>query len=291
MQKTFLLGVGGHKCGTTWLHDYLSRSPQSQMGIFKEYHVFDALHLDNATIFYDRRLEEARKALANPAYRFDADPKLWKSLTFLADVQEYFDYFQTLLRKPRFLLTGDITPSYSGLSIEILRFIRQQILKRDLRIRVIFLMRDPVERSWSAVRMRRRGQLRDNPDLNFATSEDEDLAALFQSKNFTLRASYDSTIANLREVFAPEELYFGFYETLFNISEVQKICNFLGLDYSAPDFEVQKNVSPKSAEISDAVRIAVRTAYAGSYAAAAAIYRKGPLREIWPSATILDSSL
>lgn len=42
MPRTFLLGVGGHNCGTTWLHDDLSKSPQADMGVFKEYHAFDA---------------------------------------------------------------------------------------------------------------------------------------------------------------------------------------------------------------------------------------------------------
>lgn len=38
----FLLGVGGQKCGTSWLHDMLARSDQVDMGFKKESHIFDA---------------------------------------------------------------------------------------------------------------------------------------------------------------------------------------------------------------------------------------------------------
>ena len=45
MTKTFLLGVGCQKGGTTWLYDYLATSPQFKHGHRKEYHVFDAIDL------------------------------------------------------------------------------------------------------------------------------------------------------------------------------------------------------------------------------------------------------
>ena len=46
MQKTFLLGVGAQKAGTSWLHDQLNRRRDADFGFLKEYHVFDALELE-----------------------------------------------------------------------------------------------------------------------------------------------------------------------------------------------------------------------------------------------------
>ena len=43
--RTFLLGVGAQKAGTTWLHKYLTASPQMVRGYRKEYHVFDSSDL------------------------------------------------------------------------------------------------------------------------------------------------------------------------------------------------------------------------------------------------------
>ena len=39
--ERFILGVGAQKCGTTWLHGYLSGHPQVQMPALKELHYFD----------------------------------------------------------------------------------------------------------------------------------------------------------------------------------------------------------------------------------------------------------
>ncbi len=37
MDKTFVLGVGGAKCGTTWLYHYLSALEGADLGMRKEY--------------------------------------------------------------------------------------------------------------------------------------------------------------------------------------------------------------------------------------------------------------
>lgn len=265
MTRTFLLGVGGHKCGTTWLHDYLSKSPQTKMGVFKEYHVFDALTLAEDHSFYTRRIEEARAALAAPDFRFDQDPRLWLRLSFLADTDAYFDYFAGLMAKPRFRLTGDITPAYSGLSARTFRLIRRKVLARDLRIRVIFLMRDPLERCWSAVRMGRRETLRARPGYVFRRTEAEDVVRLVANRNFVTRTRYDRTITALEQVFAPEEILYGFYETLFDRAEVQRICDFLGIDMHEPEFEVRKNVSPKTESLEPQAERAVVDSYRETY--------------------------
>ena len=278
---TFLLGVGGHKCGTTWLHDYLSKSPQAHMGVFKEYHVFDALTLPEGSDFYERRIAQARKALEAPKPRLDADPRLWKALSFLADPQEYYAYFARLLAAPGIRLTGDITPAYAGLSTETLAGIRDGITAQGLRIRVVFLMRDPLERAWSAVRMRRRDTSRRNPAHGFAQSEAADLIALAATPYFTLRTRYDNTIAALEQVFAPGEILYGFYESLFDRAEVARICAFLGIDMHEPEFDLRKNVSPKSESLDPQAERAVVAQYRETYEFIAARFGAEHVAAIW----------
>jgi len=41
--KTFLLGVGCQKGGTTWLRDYLAQAPECSPGFDTEYTIFDSL--------------------------------------------------------------------------------------------------------------------------------------------------------------------------------------------------------------------------------------------------------
>ena len=49
MQKTFILGVGSQKGGTTWLHRQLTSNATVDLGHKKEYHVFDSIELQEQT--------------------------------------------------------------------------------------------------------------------------------------------------------------------------------------------------------------------------------------------------
>ena len=41
--KTFLLGIGAQKAGTSWLYEYLARRDEIFMSPIKEMHVFDII--------------------------------------------------------------------------------------------------------------------------------------------------------------------------------------------------------------------------------------------------------
>lgn len=47
----FLLGVGTQKSGTSWLYTQLQKSPETNMGLLKEYHIWDALFIDHFSHF------------------------------------------------------------------------------------------------------------------------------------------------------------------------------------------------------------------------------------------------
>jgi hypothetical protein len=108
----FLLGVGGQKCGTSWLHDMLMRSGQVDMGFNKEYHIFDARTLPECARFKDGPLKryDRQVAAGTPP---EPDTKLWLRAHFLRDPETYYDYFAQRLVPQDVRLTGDITPSCS----------------------------------------------------------------------------------------------------------------------------------------------------------------------------------
>ena len=116
------------------------------------------------------------------------------------------------------------------------------------------------------------------------TSEAEDLQKLYKSDNFLLRGRYDRTIQTILSVFPRDEIFFGFYETLFNAACIAELCRFLGLDYVEPDFGVQKNVSPKQVDISEDLKAEVARFYAPSYHAAAQVLSEEVVQAAWPSA-------
>lgn len=56
------------------------------------------------------------------------------------------------------------------------------------------------------------------------------------------RGRYDLTISSVLKVFDDQDVFFGFYETLFTEKEVRRLCNFLGIGYAEPDFSREFNV-------------------------------------------------
>ena len=53
-------------------------------------------------------------------------PRTWRRQRFLDRPERYYAYFASLLKRPGIQLTGDITPSYSGLSAATLRPVASQ---------------------------------------------------------------------------------------------------------------------------------------------------------------------
>ena len=148
MEKTFLLGVGCQKGGTSWLHNYLSKHPNTNMGFAKEYHIFDALTIPACERHRD---EKSRYSFVFKDMKYKLWPRRLLGVKlrreFYSDTGKYFDYFDRIAEpSDGVTLTGDITPSYAGLSPEVYKEIKDGAEARGFRVKVIFLMRDPVER-------------------------------------------------------------------------------------------------------------------------------------------------
>ena len=265
---TFLLGVGCQKGGTAWMHRYLESSPQCDPGFRKEYHVWDALDLPSGRL--------ARERIENQGGR---------RAEFLVDPDDYFDYFSGLLGAPPVRLTADITPAYAGLSVERLGSVRAGFEARAVRPVAVYLMRDPVERIWSAVRMdvQRRGD-------GDPTAVEARLRVVADDDQYARRTRYDHTIGRLDEVFGADGVFYGFYERLFDVATLRDLCAFLGIDFHEPDLGRQVNVSPKrDGALSDDTSAALARRFAPVYEAVAARFPDVDLPALWPSMRYLNA--
>jgi Sulfotransferase domain len=282
--KIFLLGVGAHKSGTTWLYDYLRRHPNAAMGFTKEYHVFDALYIGAEDIrrkFLQARINRVLHAATPP------NPADLTLLRFLGDPESYFGYFQHLVHKtPGILVTGDITPTYSSLPEEGFRHIRNGVTGRGFSIRVVFSMRDPVERCISAARF----DLRNAGVMRTPETEIRHLGESFLSERYQIRSRYDQTLRNLEKVFAPDQVHCLFYEELFCEESLRKICDFLPIPYIGTDFTHRVNESRTAHEIPLELRTAIARFYRPVYDAV--MQRFGPerIKSLWPSCALLDQA-
>lgn len=220
-QKTFVLGLGAPKSGTTWLHRYISEASVSNMGCRKEYRVLPGLFSDaplrsrfNFYRLFDRKFGVLPIPNIGQVER----------LKMISRKGYYERYFAGLVNDDVWL-TGDISPSYMTMTADQLSSVAQQLRAVGFQVKVIFLMRDPVKRCWSGARMRIR-----NRDQGFENlSEEEVVRQIYSSKGVDARTRYDHTMATIDEVFAPEDVFFGLFEELFTEAQVDRLSEFLGV--------------------------------------------------------------
>jgi hypothetical protein len=223
----FLLGLGAQKAGTSWLHAQLNRRRDADFGFLKEYHIHDALTLPTAG-FSGRRGRSLLK------------PRTWRRQRFLERPERYYAYFTSLLKHPGIRLTGDITPSYSGLSSNTLQAIQRGFAAQDIPVRPVFLMRDPIERIISSLRMHRRKQ-----GLRDSAGEIQALHQLCHERpeRINLRSDYGHTLTALQNSFGLKHCFIGTYEQLFHQDCWAELCRFLGVRYQEPKWEQRVNAS------------------------------------------------
>lgn len=250
--KTFILGVGAQKAGTTWLHAYLSSQPSVAAGPFKEYHIWDAVSLP---LFSNFRVAAAQADLSQR-------DRLRRQMQ--NDESVYFDFFMQILRAPGKSIAYDITPSYSALPVAVLQKIDSGFASRGMDMKAVFLMRDPVERCWSAARdshQREQGNTRASAEYVLAHA----LSPQSQS-----RTNYRLTLDNLVGALQPGRRYVGLYEEMHTVEKITALSDFCGVASQPEKAAIRANVSRKVDELDPRVAAAIARHFRPIYDMAAA---------------------
>ena len=264
MEKTFILGVGCQKGGTTWLYKQLIKCKFVDMGFTKEHHVLDVKYMGcNDPV--EKTLKDRSKLTRKwGIIKSQEEKNLDLLVKFRQDIDSYYNFFDKLIStKPEVNFVGDISPSYAGLSVDALKEVKEELAKRGYNIKVIFLMRDPFERICSAVRMSRRPNRRKTKEL--ITSEEIDTFAYYKSEHCRLRTQYEKTMRNLDAVFEPVQVFYSIYEKLFSKQENQCLEKFLNIPDFKPDFNKVFNKSKKTETISEQLKRDIVNYYADTY--------------------------
>ena len=217
MKKTFILGIGAPKAGTTWLYAYLESANGFVHGLQKEMHIWDAVHIP-----------ECRRFLVSLG-----QPTLQIETLLRREMQQhpeaYFTYVEQLLSLENATHAADITPSYAGLSSGQFCFIWNGLQARGIDTKIVFLMRDPVERCWSMLRMFRSSEhLRGVHNyLDYSKSDDQILLDYARSDNARVRTNYQKTMTALIDSGIPNsQIHTGLYEEMFKPSHLEALSAF-----------------------------------------------------------------
>jgi hypothetical protein len=209
------VGVGAPRSGTSWLFEVLSRHPALWLPPVKELHYFDEPVRSKRYYNYLRMRLISGLWGRRPLSRFD----------FLYFLRHRSDDWYCGLFAParcRGLITGEITPAYSTLSEGELD--RLRVVNPD--VKLIYIMRDPVLRSWSAVMKLQRKLGRSG-----APTAAEAIRHA-RSEGISRRSSYLNCIERLERVFSPHQIFYGFFEQLAETPAnlVGDILEFVGAE-------------------------------------------------------------
>ena len=147
------LCIGAQKAGTTWLHDNLVRHPTIWLPPVKEIHYFDRPHVTIHGRLFGRasRLRRARAHLHRTSMAFaqgraSAGELRWAVRYCFGPRSDA--WYAALFDQPG-KVTGEICPGYARLAKPVI----QRIAGLMPEGKIIFLLRHPIERAWSAAVM------------------------------------------------------------------------------------------------------------------------------------------
>lgn len=273
---TLLFCAGAVKAGTSWLYEYLRGHPETYLRSIKEMQFFNKL--DEGAL--GARVQRMKKEIAGMEAELDsgkarfpvwvlqqiADRVEYCRLMTAADpVAAYLRYLTAGATGKR--LVGEMTPEYGLLPVARMRDL--QGLAAD--VRWVFVMRDPVERLWSHVRMlvKRAAAAPEAFAAACAVKFDEVLAG--QALDVAHRGDYAAIHGRLVQAVPSDKRLVTTYEGMITPQGVARVTRFLGLsDHPAP---LQKRVHAGTpVDMPDALRQRARDWLRPQYAFVAATF-------------------
>jgi len=243
--------VGATKAGTSWLYRYLHDHPDCAMPAVKEAHywdTFDADDLEKQLVFYRVRLREMRDTKLDAAdagrgwqvENLDRRINEMKALVAVLEGDRTDDraYLGWMLDgRTDGQIVGDMTPNYATLSDDMIARMRDAAPASKF----IFLIRDPLDRLWSHIRMQARRQ-RQAHEVYEKKSNNILYRMLNrgQETHILERGDYPKIIRKLRRLIPEGRLLIQFAEDLFTPLGLKRVCDFLGIATVKP--EVQQPV-------------------------------------------------
>ncbi|MBF9060835.1 hypothetical protein HKCCSP123_16760 [Rhodobacterales bacterium HKCCSP123] len=242
---TFLYCIGAQKAGTTWLHDYFCDHPDVHVPAVKELHYFNSIFGDERRASAQRRAQMLARAMGekwgyDQPRRTDDDVIPYPSVEYQAALlYMHADRSPDHRAYRRILLNGwrgeavaaDITPAYAVLEADAYA----EMLRIAPGAKFLFIMRDPLKRLISSLRMRHETDVA--PVI--ALQGIDQLCEAYLDGHLAgaeRRSHYRKTITELESVVPREQICYLFYERLFTADAINGLADWLGIFYMPAEF-------------------------------------------------------
>ena len=254
-KKPTFICIGPEKTGTSWLYENLKAHPQVYLPPVKEIRYFwETAYLPDQDItkrltnnhwhnalyrnYLNKKVNFYRNnqnKLANENAEL-IEQLIWdfKYLLLPHDDDWYFSLFANSNEK----VSGDITPLYYQIPDQEIQHIRN--ILPDLKI--IILLRNPIDRAWSKAKM----NLCQHQGKKLKDVSKDEFYNNF-AKEYEQLPSYISLIEKWNKYFPEQNIYIGYYDKLVTQPSqlFDEICNFLEISPNLFPANKRDNLSAK----------------------------------------------
>ncbi len=235
--------IGAQRSGTSWLNKNLRPHPEIWLTPIKELHHFNADKKTSAKRRHRVTKHLRRRFLRMLRQIVTLDKQLLSDIAWDA---HYFlrkrtnDWYVKLFRPGPGQIAGEATPAYATLSLKKIQEIRQI----NPNMKLIYIMRDPIERSWSGATK----DLAKRKKRMLSEVSDEEIYAKLRREGAMMRSNHLQAMETWQSVFPPEQFFTAFFEDIVERPEelLLNVYQFLGITRSQEyiSINVHKKVNP-----------------------------------------------
>lgn len=248
------LCIGAQKAGTTWVYDNIRFHPDVWVppSPLKELHYFDnkVPHKELLSIgrySHGGLIKRYSPLLYNPSW--EVFRWLWR---FNHHANDSMHWYRSLFTKPG-KVSGDITPEYSTLDDRGVEYAKKVVGDK---CKVFIILRDPVSRSWSAIKMLYRNYK--GSDVNAEAVSP--LITNMQLRYSVLRSDYSRMITTWKHHFGEENFAVFFYDDLVKdpVVFLENICRYIGVSersWVSPVLNKRSNSDNKNIEMPEQAKV------------------------------------
>ncbi len=253
--------IGIQKSGTSWLHENLKRHPDVFLPFLKEVQYFNHLYIPKHRAWTDRhRMDRMLKAkdFHLRMYREKGLSHHKKMVMYVESLEgnlvtdEWYAKIFSLAKNSQ--LCGEITPEYSLLPNEGVR----HLLSLNPNTKIILMLRNPIERDFSHVRMilRNQGAI-ENVDINKGEDQDARILSILKNDVVWQRSEYENIISRWRGHIGEGDLFVALFDRISSepYELMNEICDFLGVHYDEDLFPELSQVVHKGIDIKMSERV------------------------------------
>lgn len=236
--------IGTQRSGTTWLYELLKKHPQIWLPPIKEIHFFDRYHKKDVGAWLFQFKNDYRRIRDITSKGHPRD----QLLNFAWVINYIFrrrnlSWYSSIFEPGRNCITGEITPSYIALDKATV----QNIYDFNPNLKIIINLRDPIDRTWSAILLKFYKSKNGTKELPLQKK----LLKYINNPKTKLRSDYFKAIEIWESIFPAHQIQVIFFDDIAKQPEIELslILKFLGAEencgYPISDIREKRNSTTK----------------------------------------------